>query len=101
VRYGEEVVLLDFKKAVYWITKASEQGHIEAQYNLGHIYEYGDEAPQDYKQAYFWYTKAAEKSHYFAKEDRDKMLEKMSQSQIEEVQKLSKELYEKINNKAK
>jgi len=29
------------------------------------------------------------------------MLEKMSQSQIEEVKKLSKELYEKINNKAK
>ena len=88
--YGEKVVQTDFKKAVYWITKASEQGHIEAQYNLGHIYEYGDEAPQDYIQAYFWYTKAAEKSHYFAKEDRDKMLEKMSQSQNEEVQKLSK-----------
>jgi hypothetical protein len=29
------------------------------------------------------------------------MLEKMSQSQIEEVKKLSKELYEKIYNKAK
>ena len=99
--YGEEVVQMDFKKAVYWITKASEQGHIEAQYNLGHIYEYGDEAPQDYKQAYFWYTKAIEKGHYFAKEDRDKMLEKMSQSQIEEAQKLSKEPYEKTYNKAK
>ena len=29
------------------------------------------------------------------------MLEKMSHSKIEEVQELSKELYEKINNKAK
>jgi soluble lytic murein transglycosylase-like protein len=96
--YGDEVLLLDFKKAVYWITKASEQGHVIAQYNLGHMYEYGDAAPQDYKQAFFWYTKAAEKGYYFAKEDRDKMLEKMSQSQIEEAQKLSKEPYEKIYN---
>jgi TPR repeat protein len=65
------------------------------------MYEYDDEPPQDYKQAFFWYTKAAEQGHYFAKEDRDEMLEKMSQSLIEEVQKLSKELYEKIYNKAK
>ena len=91
--------------AIYWYTKAAEQGHFNAQYNLGHIlghiYEYGDGAPQDYKQAFFWYTKAAEQGHVFAEYDRDKMLEKMSQSQIEEVQKFSKELYEKIYNKAK
>ena len=98
--YGDEVLLLDFKKAVYWITKAAEQGYVQAQYKLGNMYEYGDVAPQDYKQAFFWYTKAAEQSYYFAKKDRDKMLEKMSQSQIEEVQELSKELYEKIYNKA-
>ncbi len=91
----------DTRYAIYWYTKAAEQGHVNAQYSLGHMYEYGDGGPQDYKQAFFWYTKAAEQNHYFAKEDRDKMLEMMSQSQIEEVQKLSKELYEKIYNKAK
>ncbi len=94
---GKEV-RQDFKLAVYWLTKAAEQGHIQAQYLLGHMYEYDDEPPQDYKLAFFWYTKAAEQNHHFAKEDRDKMLEKMSQSQIEEVQKFSKELYEKIDN---
>jgi TPR repeat protein len=99
--YGDEVLLLDFKKAVYWITKASEQGHIIAQYNLGHMYEWGDTAPLDYKQAFFWYTKAAEQGYVFAEDDREMMLERMSQSQIEEVQKLSKELYEKIYNKTK
>jgi TPR repeat protein len=98
--YGEEVPQ-DTKQAVYWLTKAAEQGYVHAQYSLGHNYQYGDEVPQDYKQAFFWYTKAAEQNHYFAKEDRDEMLEKMSQRQIEEVQKLSKELYEKIYNKAK
>ena len=97
--FGDGIeVRQDFKLAVYWLTKASEQGHVQAQYLLGHMYEYDDEPPQDYKLAFFWYTKAAEQNHHFAKEDRDKMLEKMSQSQIEEVQKLSKELYEKIDN---
>ncbi len=98
---GGEEIPRDYKQTLYWYTKAAEQGLALAQYNLGHIYEYGQEGPLDYKQAFFWYTKAAEQGHYFAKEDRDMMLEKMSQSQIEEVQKLSKELYEKINNKAK
>ena len=91
----------DARYAIYWYKKAAEQGLGNAQYSLGHMYEYGDGGPQDYKQAFFWYTKAAEQSYYFAKKDRDKMLEKMSQSQIEEVEELSKELYEKINNKAK
>jgi len=97
--FGDGIeVRQDFKLAVYWLTKAAEQGHIQAQYLLGHMYEYDDEPPQDYKLAFFWYTKAAEQNHHFAKEDRDKMLEKMSQSQIEEAQKFSKELYEKIDN---
>ena len=95
--YGEEVQE-GSKWAAYWLTKASEQGLVQAQYNLGHMYEWGDGGPQDYKLAFFWYTKAAEQGNFLAKEDRDKMLERMSQSQIEEVQKLSKELYEKIDN---
>jgi len=94
---GKEVPQ-DFKQAVYWYTKAAEQGFANAQYRLGYMYDYGDEIPQDYKQAFFWYTKAAEQGLYFAIEHRDEMLEKMSQSQIEEVQKLPKEFYEKINN---
>jgi hypothetical protein len=100
---GDDEFPQDYKQAVFWYTKAAEQRHIFAQYNLGRLYRFSgdDGAPQDYKQAFFWYTKAAEKGHVFAEDDRDKMLEKMSQSQIEEVQKLSKELYEKINNKAK
>jgi soluble lytic murein transglycosylase-like protein len=90
----------DPKQAVYWYIKAAEQGHVNAQYKLGSLYLDGDgkEVPQDLKQAFFWYTKAADQGHYFAQENRGKILEKMSQSQIEEVQELSKELYEKIDN---
>jgi hypothetical protein len=93
----------DTRYAIYWFTKAAKQGHVQAQYKLGKLYHYGygEEVRQESKQAVYWLTKAAELGHYFAKKDRDKMLEKMSQSQIEEVQKLSKKLYEKIYNKAK
>jgi hypothetical protein len=93
---GEEAPR-DCKQAIYWLTKAAEQGHVLAQYCLGKMYHYGDgkEVPHDFKQAVFWYTKAAEQGFIFAKENRDEILEMMSQSQIEEVQKLSKELHEK------
>jgi TPR repeat protein len=93
----------DIRYAIYWFTKAAEQGHALAQYKLGrlYMYGYGEEVQEGSKWAVYWLTKASEQGNFFAKEDRDKMLERMSQSQIEEVQKLSKEFYEKIYNKAK
>jgi len=33
----------DSKKAVYWLTKAAEQGHITAQYKLGNLYLHDDD----------------------------------------------------------
>jgi TPR repeat protein len=41
----------DYKQAVVWYTKAAEQGHASAQYNLGILSENGHGTPQDYKQA--------------------------------------------------
>jgi TPR repeat protein len=84
---GGDEVPQDFKQSVYWLTKAAEQGHGNAQYRLGNMYQYGDEVPQDYQQSFSWYTKAAEQDHYFAKKNRDKMLEMMSQSQEEQKEK--------------
>ena len=46
-----------------WYTKAAEQGHASAQYNLGVMYDTGKGALQDYKEAVKWYTKAAEQGH--------------------------------------
>jgi TPR repeat protein len=59
---------MNTKQAFYWYTKAAEQGHVEAQYKLGSLYQFsGDyDFPQDYKQAFYWYTKAAEQGHIFA-----------------------------------
>ena len=53
-------VTQDYKQAVYWYTKAAEQGYPKAQFNLALMYDDGKGVTQDYKQAVYWYTKAAE-----------------------------------------
>ena len=60
VRYYNEQ---NYIEAVYWYRKAAEQGHTEAQNNLGVCYEYGKGVEQDYEEAAKWYKKAAEQGH--------------------------------------
>jgi len=42
------------------LRQEAEQGHAEAQFNLGLMYIDGQGVPQDYTQAAQWYRKAAE-----------------------------------------
>jgi len=53
----------DLERAVYWYTKAAEQGQIEAQFYLGDSYYNGKGVPRDLERAVYWYTKAAEQGH--------------------------------------
>ncbi|MFN8923757.1 MAG: tetratricopeptide repeat protein, partial [Sphingobacteriia bacterium] len=46
--------------------KAAEQGHANAQYNLGQLYEQGEGVEPSYDQAMHWYRLAAEQGHYTA-----------------------------------
>ena len=39
------------------------QGHANAQYSLGLMYEDGEGVPQDYSNAMEWYLKAANQGH--------------------------------------
>jgi len=48
----------DDEKAVYWLTKAAENGNDDAQYTLGHHYFDGDGVEQDYAKAKYWYEKS-------------------------------------------
>lgn len=50
----------DYKQAVYWFTKAAEQGSAIAQYNLGMCYYYGHGVKKDEKKAQYWYDKSQE-----------------------------------------
>lgn len=51
------------EQGVAWITKAAEQGHADAQLDLGTRYKWGLEVSQDYAQAVAWHTRAAEQGH--------------------------------------
>ena len=101
--YTGEGVPKDYEQAYAWFTKAAEQGHTNAQSNLGLMYYIGEGIPKDYIQAYAWWNIAASQKpqSYSIKMDLYKVFREMSSSQIEDGQKLSRELYEKIYNKAK
>ena len=51
-------------KAYYDLIKnKAEQGVVEAQFNLGVMFDKGDVVPQDYTKARFWFEKAAEQGY--------------------------------------
>ena len=50
----------DFKTALAEWTPLAEQGYVDAQYNLGLMYDNGYGVPESHKTAVKWYTKAAE-----------------------------------------
>ena len=50
----------DTLNAIYWWTRAAEQGYPYAQKKLGDCYYKGEGVAQDYEKAVYWYTKAAE-----------------------------------------
>ena len=53
----------DYPQAFIWFSKAAEQGHAEAQYNLGVMYVNGDHVVQDDVEAVKWFNKAAEQGY--------------------------------------
>ena len=59
-----------------WYRKAAEQGHADAQNNLGVMYDNGKGVRQDYTNAVQWYRKAAEQGHAGAQINLGMMYEK-------------------------
>ncbi len=74
---------------------AAEQGHVDAQNNLGAMYANGEGVPQDYVQAHKWMNLAAsrtapgEAGEY--ESARNEVAEKMTASQVAEAQRLTRE----------
>ena len=50
----------DYAQAIRLFRPLAEQGHADAQYSLGIMYQKGQGLHQDYTQAALWYRKAAE-----------------------------------------
>ena len=56
----------DYQLAAIWFTRAAEQGHERAQYNIALMLEKGWGVQRDMEAALFWYQRAAEKGHPLA-----------------------------------
>jgi len=52
-------VRLDYNEAMEWYLKAAKQGNVNAQRNIGGMYQKGHGVEQNYHQAMEWFLKAA------------------------------------------
>ena len=91
-----EGVPKDDGEAMLWYRKAAEQGNAMAQFNLGLRYANGEGVPKDDVQAYAWANLAAAQGDESARELRAGLSGYMTQAQIAEAQKLSRELAERV-----
>jgi clan AA aspartic protease (TIGR02281 family) len=80
----------DYKLAVKWYRLAADQGNASAQTNLGFMYEIGKGVPQDLVQAHLWFNLAAANGKNVG-QYRDDIARMMTQDQIAEAQRLSRE----------
>lgn len=53
-------------EGIMWLTRASNQGSANAQYNLGYAHQTGEKIEQDYTKAMDWYQKSAKQNNIFA-----------------------------------
>ncbi|MDB4547583.1 sel1 repeat family protein [Akkermansiaceae bacterium] len=90
-----EGVPKDDAETVKWYRKAAEQGNAVAQYNLGAMYTNGSGVPKDNVKAYMFFNLAAAQGDKDAEENREQIGEYMTQEQIAEGQKLTREWLER------
>src|SRR4051812_48023235 len=53
----------DEVEAMVWLLRSAEQGHVEAQHNLGSSYWHGNGCTNDVELSISWYRKAAEQGY--------------------------------------
>ena len=80
-----------------WYQLAAEQGHVDAQWNLGLLYELGAGVSQDSVAAYVWLNLSASRRHSgdsnfeLVAHDRGRVAGKMSGDQVDEANRLARE----------
>ena len=91
-------VIQDRKEAAKWYRMAAEAGYAYAQNNLGLLYENGQEVLKDDIMAYALFNLAAVQGSKEARNNRALLKSQMSQNQIAEAQRLSRQLLAKIES---
>jgi TPR repeat protein len=86
---------LDYKEAVKWYRLSAEQGYARAQSNLGAMYNNGQGVPRDLMYAYMWSYIAASLGDTNAAKNRDDDAHRMTPSQLEKAQDLSRKCVQK------
>ncbi len=81
----------DYDTALREFRLLAEQGHAQAQVNLGIIYSQGRGVPKDSVQAYRWYTLAADQGDDLAEKFKDHLAKSMTLDQLAEAQRLARE----------
>jgi len=81
----------DYDTALREFRLLAEQGHAQAQVNLGIMSSQGQGVPKDDVQAYRWYTLAAGQGDDLAEKFKDHLEKSMTLDQLAEAQRLARE----------
>ena len=82
----------DYAEAAKWFRKAADQDNIDAQFNIGEMYELGTGVPQDYLLAYMWFSLVASHgTRPYAIRARDRVAQQMTPDQIAQAERLAHE----------
>jgi len=93
-RRGEGVIQ-DDREAVKWYRLAAEQGLVEAQDNVGYMYGLGAGVIEDKVYAHMWWNIAASNGDEMAKQNKNKIANIMTSSQLEKATELARECVKK------
>ena len=88
-------VVPDYLKALKWYMLSSEQGYALAQYNLGRLYYLGNGVKEDLVYAHMWFDLATLNGFEEAAQLRKLLVEQMTDSQINDTLKLTRECIRK------
>ena len=91
----------DDQEAVKWFRKAAEQGYAHGQFSLGVMYYFAEGVPKDHVLSYKWFNLSAAQGNHNSAELRNVLATKMTPSQIQEAQRLSREFKTKKEKPSK
>ena len=87
----------DYKQALEWFKKATDQGNANAQTNLGGMYFEGQGVSKNLIYAYSWFYLALSNGYSHALKVKNRLEGMMSPDQIVKAKKLSSQMAQKIN----
>jgi len=88
----------DYATAFREFLALAEQGHADAQYNLGVMYDEGTGVPVNNVRAYMWWSLAKAQGHESAASNLDIVKNRMTPADISKAQALASEWWRKHNN---